>query len=69
MWVIYSESHYSVMFSDDTDAFEDTRDGKVDRPFDLYYWDMLANQDEVTSRTLAKGGERQGWTCFGVMEV
>ena len=41
------------MFSEDVDAFYATRDGKVDRPFDLYYWDMLANQDEVIKLTVS----------------
>ena len=57
VWVVYSESHYSVMFSDDVEAFHDTREGKVDRPFDLFYWDMLANQDEVIRLTVTPNTE------------
>jgi ubiquitin carboxyl-terminal hydrolase MINDY-3/4 len=63
VWVIYSESHYSVLFSNNIALVEDddiqvnnnnnkmkskeTRSG-----FDLYYWDMLANQKEEIKLTV-----------------
>ena len=58
------QSHYSVMFSEDVEAFEATRDGKVDRSFDLYYWDSLANQDEVIKLTVTPN--TQNGECWGV---
>ena len=43
VWVVYSESHYSVLF-----ALRDPGDGGGSgRPFDLHYWDGLAGQDEA----------------------
>ena len=40
VWVVYSESHYSVLFAPPASK-------TASRAFDLYYWDGLANQDEV----------------------
>ncbi|DAZ98098.1 TPA: hypothetical protein N0F65_005260 [Lagenidium giganteum] len=45
VWVVCSESHYSVLFTEPTLL----QDGKVDdrHSIDLFYYDGLANQDEV----------------------
>ncbi|XP_020820147.1 putative ubiquitin carboxyl-terminal hydrolase MINDY-4 isoform X3 [Phascolarctos cinereus] len=41
IWVVCSESHFSVLFSLQRDLLSDW---KVERIFDLYYYDGLANQ-------------------------
>ncbi|GBG33036.1 Ubiquitin carboxyl-terminal hydrolase MINDY-3 [Hondaea fermentalgiana] len=40
IWVICSESHYSVLFADTPDCLQSAE------PFDLFYFDQLGNQDE-----------------------
>ena len=47
IWVVYSESHYSVLFA--ADASIESRKSKVD----LYYWDMLAVQTEEIRLTVS----------------
>jgi len=44
VWVVYSESHYSVLFALDVGLVEPG--AAAPREFDLYYFDGLANQDE-----------------------
>ncbi|KAJ7319204.1 hypothetical protein OS493_036367 [Desmophyllum pertusum] len=43
IWVICSESHFSVLFSVDRNLLDDW---KLEKKFDLYYYDGLARQDE-----------------------
>lgn len=40
VWVLCSESHYSVLFSDGPECLNSSE------PFDLYYYDQLGNQEE-----------------------
>lgn len=58
VWVVSSESHYSVMWSPDGRATADG--GKGRPPFTIHYWDQLANQDEVIrlTATPAADGEK-----------
>lgn len=65
VWVVYSESHYSVLFSTEAhliDGFEKrgSQAAESSESFDLYYWDMLANQDEIIRITVSpsKTGEK-----------
>merc|ERR1711916_271027 len=56
IWVVVSESHYTVLFSTDRDLL--TRWQSQDR-FDLFYFDQLAKQDEeirLTVDTLSDQG-------------
>ncbi len=48
IWVVYSESHYSVLF----DSRPSTRLTPGAPSFDLFYWDMLAKQREVIRLTV-----------------
>jgi len=41
IFIVYSESHFSVLFSDDPAVL----DADADRPFDLTYWDCLSTED------------------------
>ncbi|KAH8060518.1 ubiquitinyl hydrolase [Aureococcus anophagefferens] len=41
IFIVYSESHFSVLFSDDPAVL----DRDADRPFDLTYWDCLSTED------------------------
>lgn len=41
VWIICSESHYSVMFSVDVDCMK-----RLKSSFDLIYWDQLAKQED-----------------------
>jgi len=53
VWVVFSESHYSVMFGirpELVQAWSGPSLGAA--PFDVYYWDPLAGQDEVIRLTL-----------------
>ncbi len=43
IWIICSESHFSVMFSLKKEILSDW---KAESKFDLYYYDGLARQDE-----------------------
>jgi hypothetical protein len=71
IWVVYSESHYSILLSPDLFLVANTNRGEgssashsstarcsrygsflAAEPFDLYYWDMLADQDEVVRLTV-----------------
>lgn len=64
VWVVYSESHYSVLFSTEARLLDGERKAPcgveecvsqaagTSQAFDLYYWDMLANQDETIRMTV-----------------
>ena len=41
IFIVYSESHFSVLFSEDPAVL----DRDADRPFDLTYWDCLSTED------------------------
>jgi len=56
IWVIYSESHYSVMFATEPQL---SQLRSIDTPVDVYYWDMLANQDEVIRLTAEPNLEKK----------
>lgn len=49
IWVICSESHFSVLFCLNKDLLGDW---KMERRFDLYYYDGLANQQEEIRLTI-----------------
>ncbi|CAH3149231.1 unnamed protein product, partial [Porites lobata] len=49
IWVICSESHFSVLFSIDRNLLDDWR---LEKKFDLYYYDGLARQDEELRLTV-----------------
>ncbi|XP_036103105.1 probable ubiquitin carboxyl-terminal hydrolase MINDY-4 [Molossus molossus] len=49
VWVVCSESHFSVLFSLQPELL---RDWKAERLFDLYYYDGLANQQEQIRLTV-----------------
>jgi len=51
VWVIFSESHYSILFGK-----ENNRDAKR---LTLYYWDGLANQEEEIALTITRTGVDQ----------
>jgi hypothetical protein len=47
VWVVFSESHYSVLFSLDPACLD-----PVTKHFDLYYYDQLGNSDELYRLTV-----------------
>lgn len=49
IWVVCSESHFSVLFSLQPELLQDWR---AERLFDLYYYDGLANQQEQIRLTI-----------------
>ncbi|XP_023565731.1 probable ubiquitin carboxyl-terminal hydrolase MINDY-4 [Octodon degus] len=49
IWVVCSESHFSVLFSQQPELLSDWR---AERLFDLYYYDGLANQQEQIRLTV-----------------
>ncbi|KAH9508931.1 putative ubiquitin carboxyl-terminal hydrolase MINDY-4 [Bulinus truncatus] len=49
IWVIYSESHFSVLFATKQELVSDWR---AERIFDLYYYDGLARQQEEIKLTI-----------------
>ncbi|XP_036309696.1 probable ubiquitin carboxyl-terminal hydrolase MINDY-4 [Pipistrellus kuhlii] len=49
IWVVCSESHFSVLFSLQPDLL---RDWRAERLFDLFYYDGLANQQEQIRLTV-----------------
>ncbi|XP_022794375.1 probable ubiquitin carboxyl-terminal hydrolase MINDY-4 [Stylophora pistillata] len=49
IWVICSESHFSVLFSVDRNLLDDW---KFEKTFDLYYYDGLARQEEEIKLTI-----------------
>lgn len=49
IWVVCSESHFSVLFSLHPELL---RDWRAERLFDLYYYDGLANQQEQIRLTI-----------------
>lgn len=59
IWVVCSESHFSVIFAVTLDILNDWR---AESKFDLYYYDGLAKQDEQIKLTLTSkpdtGGEQ-----------
>ncbi|XP_011360805.1 probable ubiquitin carboxyl-terminal hydrolase MINDY-4 [Pteropus vampyrus] len=60
IWVVCSESHFSVLFSLQPELL---RDWRTERLFDLYYYDGLANQQEQirltvdTTQTVPEDGD------------
>lgn len=64
IWVVCSESHFSVLFSLQAELL---RDWRAERLFDLFYYDGLANQQEQIRLTVgaclppvcASSGSRQ----------
>jgi len=59
IWVICSESHYSVLFSDDKDVVK-----QEDFAFDLIYYDPLGCQDEVYRLTVNPDPARPVEKCL-----
>ncbi|KAM4705193.1 putative ubiquitin carboxyl-terminal hydrolase MINDY-4 [Rhinophrynus dorsalis] len=53
IWVICSESHFSVLFCLRKELMSDWR---IERRFDLYYYDGLANQQEEIRLTIDTAG-------------
>ncbi|XP_072269083.1 probable ubiquitin carboxyl-terminal hydrolase MINDY-4 [Pyxicephalus adspersus] len=53
IWVVCSESHFSVLFCLKKDLVSDWR---AERRFDLYYYDGLANQQEEIRLTIDTSG-------------
>ena len=53
IWVVCSESHFTTLFSIDEGLL---RDKKLQRRFDLYYYDGLARQDEEIRLTIDTRG-------------
>ena len=51
IWVVCSESHFSVLFSTRLDLVSDW---KAERRFDLFYYDGLARQQEEIKLTICK---------------
>ncbi|XP_006832226.1 PREDICTED: protein FAM188B [Chrysochloris asiatica] len=49
IWVVCSESHFSVLFSLQSELL---RDWRTERLFDLYYYDSLANQQDQIRLTI-----------------
>ncbi|KAM5303308.1 putative ubiquitin carboxyl-terminal hydrolase MINDY-4 isoform 1-T1 [Glossophaga mutica] len=49
IWVVCSESHFSILFSPQPELL---RDWRTERLFDLYYYDGLANQQEQIRLTI-----------------
>ena len=49
IWVVCSESHFSVLFSLHPELL---RNWRAERLFDLYYYDGLANQQEQIRLTV-----------------
>ncbi|GLI71744.1 hypothetical protein VaNZ11_017059 [Volvox africanus] len=56
VWVICSESHFTVLFAQDSRALQNQL------PFDLYYYDELANQESIIRLSVTKD-PRGGWTA------
>lgn len=52
IWVVCSESHFSVLFSLNKNTTSDLMEGMT---FDLYYYDGLANQQEQIRLTISTG--------------
>jgi len=56
VWVVCSESHFTVLFS------QDSRPLRNSLPFDLLYYDELANQEELLRLSISSD-PRGGWTA------
>ncbi|GFR47019.1 hypothetical protein Agub_g8703 [Astrephomene gubernaculifera] len=56
VWVVCSESHFTVLFAQDARALQNQL------PFDLFYYDELANQESIIRLSVAKD-PRGGWTA------
>ena len=54
IWVVCSESHFSVLFSLDKNSLSPSSR----QPFDTYYYDGLANQLEEIRLTISPGEKR-----------
>jgi hypothetical protein len=50
IWIVYSESHYSVLFSTDINLLKNNTS-----TFDIVYYDELANLDESIILTCKVG--------------
>lgn len=61
IWVVCSESHFSVLFSLQLELL---RDWRAERLFDLYYYDGLANQQEQIRLTV---GAPPPWPVFSAL--
>lgn len=59
--MVNSESHYSVLFSADPKCCQPRAKGDQALPLDLYYYDELANQDDLIRLTVAADPERAGF--------
>ncbi|XP_023663233.2 probable ubiquitin carboxyl-terminal hydrolase MINDY-4 [Paramormyrops kingsleyae] len=57
IWVVCSESHFSVLFCTRKELITDST---MERKFDLYYYDGLANQQEEIRLTIFTGSPRSG---------
>jgi len=53
VWIVYSESHYTVLFSLDPNVVDDDACPAL---FDLFYWDGLGGQDEPIRLTVDRFG-------------
>lgn len=51
VWVVCSESHFSVLFSLKKNLLSDW---KAEKNFDLYYYDGLANQEDLIRLSVSK---------------
>lgn len=56
VWVVCSESHFTVLFAQDTRPLRDTL------PFDLFFYDELANMESIIRLSISKD-PKGGWTA------
>jgi len=61
VWVVCSESHFTVLFSQDASCLRAGQGGGA-QPFDLLYYDELANQEALIRLTVASD-PKGGWTA------
>eukprot|EP00698_Gefionella_okellyi_P018887 TRINITY_DN5716_c0_g1_i1.p1 TRINITY_DN5716_c0_g1~~TRINITY_DN5716_c0_g1_i1.p1 ORF type:complete len:591 (-),score=102.47 TRINITY_DN5716_c0_g1_i1:1106-2878(-) len=61
IWVILSESHFTVMFAAQTDLLLQHAQARTIGKFDVYYYDELGNFDDIVKLTL---GMRENCTHF-----
>lgn len=55
LWIVCSESHFSVLFSNDMNLTrKQLSDGPMPKIFNLYYYDGLARQEQLVKLTLGK---------------
>ena len=55
IWVVNSESHFSVLFATDVNSYDSSKPNrnKLTGPVDLFYYDELANQDDIVRLTVS----------------